>query len=150
MGMFSFLQATQRPPEGPTLEERLNTRFDELANRLIRMEEANAILRHDNAQLRTKVEGFEKKEIEEQAKYDATDPWIKITSEGFDEVKGIAIGLDWNEAFIQYLKDNGLKGANDEDIVRKYVAFLYEDLLEKLEENVVEHASQKGKIADFE
>lgn len=95
------------------------------------------------------VSVFRKKEEEDDAKRNGTDPWVEIKSDSLDPVKGIHIELDWNAAFIQYLKDNGLKGRDEETIVQKWLAFLYEDLINRLEQQVIDN-SDKPRVNDFE
>ena len=56
----------------------------------------------------------------------STEPWVEIRGSTVDPVKGIQIELDWNDAFIQYLKDNNFTGRDDETIVQKWLAALNE------------------------
>jgi hypothetical protein len=92
---------------------------------------------------------FRRQEEEDEAKRNGTEPWVEIKSDSLDPIKGIHIELDWNEAFIQYLKDNGLKGRDDETIVQKWLAFLYEDLISRLEQQAIDN-SDKPRVNDFE
>jgi hypothetical protein len=92
---------------------------------------------------------FRQQAAEDEAKRNGTDPWVEIKSESVDPVKGIQIELDWNPAFIQYLKEAGIKARDEETIVQKWLAFLYQDLIEKLEKQVVDN-SDKPRVNDFE
>lgn len=85
----------------------------------------------------------------DDANRNGTDPWIEIKSADFDPVRGIHIELDWNVAFVQHLKDNGFKARDDETLVQKWLAFLYEDLINRLEQKVID-ASDKPRVNDFE
>lgn len=85
----------------------------------------------------------------DEAKRNGTEPWIEIKSADFDPVRGIHIELDWNVAFVQYLKDSGIKARDDETIVQKWLAFLYEDLIGRLEQKVIDN-SDKPRVNDFE
>lgn len=85
-----------------------------------------------------------------QQKYDSTDPWVEITSEDFDERKGLCLGLDWNDAFISYLKESGITGSDDEEIVRKYLAYLYFDISERMEAKNIENSDKKVKLSDYQ
>lgn len=49
------------------------------------------------------------------------DPWVDIRGINQDD-RGIKIELDWNDAFVKYLREHGYTGANDEAIVHRYVA----------------------------
>jgi predicted nuclease with TOPRIM domain len=92
---------------------------------------------------------FRQQAAEDEARRNSPEPWVEIKSESVDPVKGIQIELDWNEAFIQYLKDAGLKARDEETIVQKWLAFLYQDLIEKLEKQVIDN-SDKPRVNDFE
>lgn len=59
-------------------------------------------------------------------------PWVEITGEAIDSDKGIRLALDWNNEFIQYLKQNGITGADEEQIVQKYITLLYRELIEQM------------------
>jgi hypothetical protein len=85
----------------------------------------------------------------DEARRNGTEPWIEIKSAEFNPVKGIHIELDWNDAFIQHLKDNGLKARDDDTLVQKWLAFLYEDLIGRLEQKVID-SSDKPRVNDFE
>lgn len=79
---------------------------------------------------------------------DETEPWVNISSTTYDPVKGFRIELDWNDAFIQHLRDGGVKGRNDEEVVQKWLGFLYGDLIERLESTVVDKVD-KNRVNDF-
>lgn len=154
MGWFN------KTPKGPTIEDQLATigkRLDAQDEEKRRLQEEKATLEEEKREmlkqmtlLRESHEALAEENQKRKDRYNATDPWIEIASESYDPVKGIALGLDWNDAMIQYLKDNGISGVTDEDTIRKYIAFLYEDLVAKLEAAVTEQSTSKGKIADFE
>lgn len=99
--------------------------------------------------LKSELETHRTKAAEDEARRNGTEPWVEIKSERIDPIKGIQIELDWNDAFIQYLKDSGLTARDDETIVQKWIAFLYQDLLEKLEQQVIDN-SDKPRAGDFE
>lgn len=84
----------------------------------------------------------------DEAKRNGIEPWVEIKSDNVDPVKGIQIELDWNEAFVQYLKDNGITAKTDESIVQKWVAMLYQDLMQKMEARVIAE-SDKPRVNDF-
>ncbi len=89
---------------------------------------------------------------EKQQQYDdkrnSTEPWIEVVGESIDPVRGIEIRLDWNDAFIQYLKENGITGKDEDTAVQKYVAFLYQDLIEKFEQRIIDN-SDKQTVSDY-
>lgn len=64
------------------------------------------------------------KEAEIKAKYDSDEPYVNIISSDFTQEGGIQLRLDWNNAFIKYLKANGFVGTSDEAIVDRWVSSL--------------------------
>lgn len=86
---------------------------------------------------------------EREAKYNSTEPWVEIKSADFNELKGVHIELDWNEAFIEYLKSSGIKGPDDETIVQKWLAMLYRDLDAKLAHVALDN-TDKLRVRDFD
>ena len=73
-------------------------------------------------------------------KQSSTDPWFALVAEGLDPVKGIGTTLDWNEAFIQYLKDSGLTDGDEYIAIQKWIAILHEDTIEKIENRIIERS----------
>ena len=143
----------KKTPKGPTIKEQLTiigNRLDSQDAEKQRLQQEKTTLEEEMKVLRETHNSLVEEHQKRKDRYNASDPWIEIASESYDPVKGIALGLDWNDAMIQYLKDNGITGATDEDTIRKYIGFLYEDLVAKLEAAVTEQSSSKGKIADFE
>lgn len=114
----------------------------------------NATLRRieeEKAETQAKLERLkelEEKEAAEKAKKEGPEPWVEIRSAEYSEIHGFKIELDWNEAFVQYLKESGLKGRNEEEVVQKWLGFLYGDLIEKLERTVIDKVDQK-RTNDF-
>lgn len=54
-----------------------------------------------------------------------------------DETGQIKVNMDWDDAFVSYLKRNGFTGATEDSIVHKYVATMYQ--------NMVARQQQEGK-----
>lgn len=80
---------------------------------------------------------------------DDTEPWVNIGSTVYDPVKGFRIELDWNEAFIQHLRESGVGGRSEEEVVQKWLGMLYGDLIQRLEGTVVERNSDANRVNDF-
>lgn len=57
------------------------------------------------------------------AKRNSSEPWVDIKSEGFDE-NGIRLVLDWNDAMVKYLRENGYSGKTDDEIVDQWIRSL--------------------------
>lgn len=123
-------------------EQRYN---DELARQAALRQDAEDKLK----EAEQAVNMYRARDEADEAKRNGTEPWIEIKSADFDPVRGIHIELDWNVAFVQYLKDSGIKARDDETIVQKWLAFLYEDLIGRLEQKVIDN-SDKPRVNDFE
>jgi hypothetical protein len=100
-------------------------------------------------QLDEQLQVFRKKEEQDKAKYDSKDPWVEIRSADFSDVRGFRIELDWNDAFIEHLKGSGIKGANEEEIIQKWLAFLYQNLIERLEAKSIDRKDEEKTVSDY-
>lgn len=92
---------------------------------------------------------YRSKVAEDDAKRNGVEPWVEIKSERIDPIKGIQIELDWNPAFVQYLKDNGITGRDEETAVQRWIAMLYQNLMDRLEKVSIDN-SDKHRVNDFE
>ena len=135
----------EREYQKKTVEEML----DRYSKALEEERAAKSTLQQELAETKDEVGLFRMKEAADELRRNGKEPWVEIKSADYSEVKGIHIELDWNEAFIQYLKDNGIKGKDEESIVQKWLAFLYQDLIEKLEQKVIDK-SDKPRVSDFQ
>jgi len=72
-------------------------------------------------------------EDEREAKL-SREPWVIIKGMVNDPVKGIKIELDWNDAFIQYLKENGYTGTDENQLIQQYVIHVMQDVDQKMKE----------------
>lgn len=67
-----------------------------------------------------------------EAMKQSNEPWVEVVSWGETET-GANIELDWNDAFVKYLKDNGMIGASEEQIVQKWITYLLHELSSTVE-----------------
>jgi len=80
-----------------------------------------------------------KKEAEERQKYvdlmkESSEPWVDIV--GWTDTKqGIKVELDWNDAFVLHLKDNGITGADDDQIVQQWITLLLRDMADDMSDD---------------
>ena len=109
----------------------------ELEAMLIRLEDKLTEKTNKLTAVEEELTEFKTREAEDEARRNGSEPWVEIKSAVVDPVKGIQIELDWNAAFVEYLRENGLTGQDDETIVQKWLAFLYEDLVNRLEDHVI-------------
>jgi len=63
-------------------------------------------------------------EEEREKLRNSDEPWVEVVGDEFDADGRIAIRLDWNKAFIKYLKSHGLRGQTDEILVQTWLAAL--------------------------
>lgn len=75
-----------------------------------------------------------RQKVEEELKA-AEEPWVDI--KGIAETKegGVNISLDWNQAFVDYLKSNGYRGKDDEDVIRRWLAVTSQSIVDRLEKD---------------
>lgn len=82
-----------------------------------------------------------KKEEEKKAREEyvnkmkeSPEPWVDIFGM-VNTPQGIRIELEWNDAFIEYLRQSGIRGADDDAMVQKWVILLLRDMADDMEEN---------------
>lgn len=61
-----------------------------------------------------------RKKLDEELRQ-SEEPWVDIKGMVSDPKHGIKLELDWNPAFIRYLKENGIEGPNDEIVVQRWL-----------------------------
>lgn len=96
-------------------------------DRMVRLEEeVNTTIEAKNKEFESKVQAlFEAAIAADRAKrYDSDEPFVEIVSQTFSEEGGVQLRLDWNKAFIGYLRRNGFTGPSDESIVDNWLVSL--------------------------
>lgn len=78
------------------------------------------------------------KEQEEHQKYIETmkqspDPWVDIVGWVHTD-QGVKVELEWNDAFVDYLRSNGISGTDEEQVVQKWVTLLLRDMADQMED----------------
>lgn len=137
-------------------QEIFNERMSQLEKQLT--EQGTSIHRTSEALIAVEVE-LEKAEEElavhrtkaaiDAERYTSVEPWIEIKSDRIDPIKGLVVEMDWNDAFIQHLKENGFNTKDENIAVQKYIACLYEDVINKMEEQSIDNSDKKPKVSDF-
>lgn len=130
-------------------QQRMMEELERYSQALTEAREAEARVKQELEQAKDEVGIYRLKEETDRLKREGKEPWVEIKSADHSEVKGIQIELDWNDAFIQYLKDNGITGRDEETVVQKWIAFLYQDLIDRLEKKAIDN-SDKPRVNDFE
>jgi len=96
-------------------------------------------MRNEDVRRREEASARRKQEKEQHEKYIATmkespDPWVEI--EGWAETKdGVKIELEWNDAFVAYLREQGITGSDEDQVVQKWIILLMKDLSSDMSEN---------------
>ena len=72
----------------------------------------------------------------------SNEPWVEMKSIETDPEHGIRLELDWNDAFVQYLRQAGYTGRDEETIVRKWLASIMPTIGEQLEQTSLEKSNQ--------
>lgn len=64
---------------------------------------------------------------------ESSDPWVEI--QGWTETAhGVRVELEWNDAFVQYLKEQGVPGADDDQVVQRWITLLLRDMADQMDE----------------
>lgn len=89
-----------------------------------------------------------KKVVSEEADKhrDSKDPFVTIIGDKVTE-EGIEISLDWNDAFVKYLRTQGVAGADDTQIVQHWLAMISRQAADKLHEN---YEAIEGKVSEYQ
>ncbi|MGI0075961.1 MAG: hypothetical protein ACREAU_00965 [Nitrosopumilaceae archaeon] len=61
-------------------------------------------------------------------------PRVELRGALYDPEKGIQIELDWNPEFITLLRKKGVPGITEDEIVRRWLAYLSREILHEMEE----------------
>lgn len=125
-------------------------RLGDLEKQVRAIAEAKIELGEELEKTQTQLREYQEKEQEENDRRSSAVPWVEIKSANFNETTGIQIELDWNDAFVSYLRDNGITGATEELIVQKWLAFLYDDLVVRIEEASTKDSITGSKASDGE
>jgi len=84
-------------------------------------------------QIRREQEDLERQEYIAKMKA-SEDPWVDFVGTVRETEHGQRIELEWNDAFIDYLRASGLMGSSDEQIVQQYITLLLRDMTDQYEE----------------
>lgn len=67
-----------------------------------------------------------------QEMYASKEPWVELQSWA-DTPQGVKVELEWNDAFVAYLKSQGIQGTDDDQTVQKWVALLLMQINDRME-----------------
>ena len=94
----------------------------------IRAEEDAKIKREAELKLQTELKAREEYLIQEKERKrvleelkSKEEPWVDIRGMVPDPEHGVKIELDWNDAFVKYLRANGIDGPTDDIVVQRWL-----------------------------
>ena len=73
------------------------------------------------------IEEAAKKKAREELKA-GEEPWCELVGMVKDPIHGIKIELDWNRAFIDYLKSGGIEGPSEDIIIQRWLEAITVDV----------------------
>ena len=135
---------TPKKKKGLSIEQRL----DQLEHQLTVEKEDKQKLEAELTEATAELTVLREKHQEYEDRRNSPEPWVEVIGESIDPVRGIEIKLDWNDAFIQYLKENGITAKDEDTAVQKWLAFLYQDLMDKFEQKIVDNSDRKT-VSDY-
>jgi len=62
--------------------------------------------------------------LDHQHRKESDEPWLEVLGGDIDDVKGVELKLDWNDAFIDQLRSQGYTGTTETTLVGKYLLTL--------------------------
>ena len=62
----------------------------------------------------------------------SSEPWVDIIM-WTETPTGVKYELDWNDAFIKHLENNGVKGVDEDQTIQKWVAILLRSSVDDME-----------------
>lgn len=63
------------------------------------------------------------------------DPWVEVIGWTQDR-NGVKVELEWNDAFVAFLRENGITGADDNQVVQRWVTLLLRDMADEMDSQV--------------
>lgn len=93
------------------------------------MKDERALALEEAAQRRLS-EAEERKHYFDKMK-ESPEPWVEIVS-WVDTEQGVKVELEWNDAFIDHLKVEGVTGTDEDQIVQKWVAVLLHNVADDM------------------
>ncbi len=70
-----------------------------------------------------------------QKMYESKDPWVEVIGIEEDAEHGLKLQLEWNDAFIAHLRDNGITGLDEDQMVQHWVALMSSSVAEQMSDS---------------
>lgn len=78
--------------------------------------------------------------VEEMKK--SSEPWVDVLM-WVETPTGVKYQLDWNDAFIKHLENNGIQGTDEDQTVQKWVALLLRSSADNMDSKLADESSEK-------
>ncbi len=70
------------------------------------------------------------------------EPWVDVLM-WVETPTGVKYQLDWNDAFIKHLENNGIQGTDEDQTVQKWVALLLRSSADHMDTKLADESSEK-------
>lgn len=87
--------------------------------------------------LKQSIRNLATNEEGQETEKESSEPWVQVLGADPDPENGIKIELDWNQAFVDYLREQGIVGTEDEQVVQRWLTLLLQEMTEESNEDVV-------------
>lgn len=118
--------------------ERIYAQIATLSESVAEFHAADVASKQVIEELNTELTAFRTQAAEDDERRNGTTPWVEIKSDKVSPTKGIELELDWNDAFVEYLRDNGFVAEQDEQVVQTWLLMVYKELMDNLEDKSIE------------
>lgn len=72
----------------------------------------------------------------------SSEPWVDVLM-WVETPTGVKYQLDWNDAFIKHLENNGIQGTDEDQTVQKWVALLLRSSADNMDSKLADESSEK-------
>lgn len=72
----------------------------------------------------------------------SSEPWVDVLM-WVETPTGVKYQLDWNDAFIKHLENNGIQGTDEDQTVQKWVALLLRSSADHMDTKLADESSEK-------
>ena len=63
-----------------------------------------------------------------QERMNSDEPWVEMVGSSVDPERGLKVELNWNPAFIKYLREGGVQGTSEEECAQRWLAMVAKDV----------------------
>ena len=119
-------------PQAVPSETELDSIKEQLKKQILSELQDEQTRKMEQAKARRLEEKAEKEEFIEKMK-NSPDPWVDIMGWVHTD-EGVRIELEWNDAFVDFLRAEGVTGTDEDQIIQKWVTLLLRDMADQMED----------------